>query len=104
MSFYQAAPGLYLMEGVSLAEHQAAVAGNYSPFEDDFGFLDPAPGSIEYNPRGPIWVTADMREIPIPELSDLHLINIINRFPKRLNQSDFQYLVAELFYRASLVS
>lgn len=92
MEFYEAKPGMWLVRGVSLEEHRAAMAANWTPeddwwMQDAFMEFDSAEAEYLYYQMGDppcsrdtekIWRTADGETIPYGEISDRHLANIMN--------------------------
>jgi hypothetical protein len=86
MKFYEAASGHWLPEGVSMAEHEAAMAGNYdggadlAAFDERFGDEWLRRERIMAKRRldaDGIWVARDGRHVAHAEMEDVHLANIV---------------------------
>jgi hypothetical protein len=89
MKMYEAAPGHWLCEGVSMAEHEAAMAGNYTG-DDLSGYGDflfetlarkqlkqAAVSKMQEHDSAGVWRTRDRHLLPIAEIEDSHLENIV---------------------------
>jgi hypothetical protein len=78
MKMYEAAPGHWLIEGVSMAEHRSAMAGNYEGPMEWEDFDQGREPSQHFGDRHKVWTTKEGMGIPYAELGDRHLSNIVN--------------------------
>lgn len=88
MKMYEAAPSVWLCEGVTMEEHKAAMSGNYTGEADEYyermwqeeqteAFKQGAMAALSANDDRAIWVTKDRHAIPYAELEIGHLNNIV---------------------------
>jgi hypothetical protein len=95
MKMYEARPGVWLCEGVTYEENQAAWAGNYRGNE----WTDYLESVIADNDERRVWITLDNRKIPYSELTDGHLENIIAMLQRNKKLFMFPSLEAEFVRR-----
>lgn len=93
MQFYEAKPGMFLVVGVTLEEHQQAMTGNYEPGRDEYLEQRLAEvlkeehrlvmeDTLRERDRSGLWKTNDGRELKHSEMTDEHINNSV-RFLQR---------------------
>lgn len=85
MNFYEARPGMWLVEGVTVEEHERAMAGNYEPGRDEYyqEILDRELRSPPSSDVFSIWTTKEGKQIEYKNLKTGHLNNIVAMMRRR---------------------